>query len=92
MSDKEIKIAKILDDIQEIDSTLSAQIFDREKAEDIIRKHNQKDAMVAMINSPLSSHYVTFEIATDDMVKNNLLIIRQVLLNNLAKESGNGQA
>lgn len=85
MDDKELKCAKIVSDIKEIDDTLNSVYFDRQKAEDIIMKHTVTDITVAVINSPLSPGYTTFELATDDMVKNNLLIIRQVLFDNLAK-------
>ncbi|MDE6614303.1 MAG: hypothetical protein K2K24_02220 [Clostridia bacterium] len=90
MDIKELKCAKIVADIKEIDDTLNAIYFDRQKAENMIRKHSTTDETVAAINSPLSPSYTTFERATDDMVKNNLLIIREVLLGNLAKEQFNG--
>lgn len=85
MYDKELKCVKIVSDIKEIDDALTSAYFDRQKAEEIIRKHTVTDVTVAVINSPLIPGYTTFEQATDDMVKNNLLIIRQVLLGNLAK-------
>lgn len=90
MNEKELKCAKIVSDINEIDEVLNAVYFDRKKAEDIIRKHTATNETVAVINSPLSLGYTTFDRATDEMVKNNLLIIRQVLLDNLAKEQLNG--
>lgn len=90
MNEKELKCANIISDINEIDGVLSAIYFDRQKAEDIIRKHSTSDKTVAAINSPLSPGYITFDRATDDMVKNNLLIIRQVLMGNLTNEQFNG--
>lgn len=85
MDDKELKCAKIVSDIKEIDDALTSACFDRQKVEEIIRKHTVTDVTVAVINSPFTPGFTTFEQATDDMVKNNLLIIRQVLLGNLAK-------
>lgn len=82
------KVFKIEKDIQEIDDVLNPNaIFNRKKAEDIIRKHNATDTEVAIFNSPLNSYYVAFENATDKMVKNNLISIRNILAGKLLQES-----
>ncbi len=90
MNDKELKCANIKSDIDEIDEVLNAQAFDRKKGEDVIRKHNVTDETVAQINSPLVPGFMPFNQASDDMVRNNLVVIRQVLLAKLAKEQSNG--
>ncbi|MCM1368107.1 MAG: hypothetical protein NC184_04780 [Roseburia sp.] len=90
MLDKAVKTAKFEQDICEIDNVLNAQIFDRAIAENIIRNHNKTDEIVAIINSPLRQGFVTFEQASDDMVKNNLIMIRQVLQAKLVTEQNNG--
>lgn len=90
MYDKELRKANLEKDINEIDELLNATFFDRLKAENIIVKHNTTDETVAAINSPLSPHCTTFDCATDDMVRNNLVVIRQVLLAKLAKKQLNG--
>ena len=90
MNDKDVRKAKIEKDICEIDEILNAQIFDRKRAEDVIRKHNQTDEIVAAINSPLRAGYVPFEQAFDDMIINNLYLIKQVLQTKLVKEQING--
>lgn len=61
--DKVLDIAK---DIKEIEDVLNPNvIFDRIKAEDIIRKHN----------------------ATDEVVVQNLIVIRNILIVKLQQES-----
>lgn len=85
MNEKVIRKCKqISDDIKEINKILDN--FDRDKAEQIIKKHTLTDETVAVINSPLSPNFIPFNQAPDYMVKDNLIIIRQVLLDNLAKE------
>lgn len=84
-TDKVLDIAK---DIKEINDVLNPNvIFDRKKAEDIIRKHNVTDELVATFNSPLNPGYTTFEKATNEMVMNNLISIRNILVVKLQKES-----
>lgn len=83
--DKVLNIAK---DIKEIEDALNPNvIFDRKKAEDIIRKHNATDEFVATYNSPLNPGYTTFENATNEMVINNLISIRNILIVKLQQES-----
>ena len=83
--DKVVDIAK---DIKEINDVLNPNvIFDRKKAEDIIRKHNATDELVATFNSPLNPSYTTFEKATNEMVINNLISIRNILVVRLQQES-----
>ena len=83
--DKVVDIAK---DIKEINDVLNPNvIFDRKKAEDIIRKHNATDELVATFNSPLNPGYTTFENATNEMVINNLISIRNILVVKLQQES-----
>lgn len=82
--DKALKIER---DIQEIEEVLNPNtIFNRTKAENIIRKHNGEDEVVALYNSPINPDYVTFENATDEMVKNNLIFIRNILVGRLLQE------
>ena len=82
-----IKISK---DIQEITDVLNNPCgFDREKAEEIIKKHNTSNAKVAVMNSPLSPNYVRFEHATNDMVANNLVGILNILKLELVQEIKN---
>lgn len=81
------KVLKIERDIQEIEEVLNPNtIFIRTKAENTIRKHNGKDEVVALYNSPINPDYVTFENATDEMVKNNLIFIRNILVGKLLQE------
>lgn len=83
--DKVLDIAK---DIKEIEDVLNPNvIFDRIKAEDIIRKHNATDEVVATLNSPLNPSYTTFEDATNEMVVQNLMVIRNILIVKLQQES-----
>ena len=83
--DKVLDIAK---NIKEIEDVLNPNvIFDRIKAEDIIRKHNATDVVVATLNSPLNPSYTTFEDATNKMVVNNLIAIRNILIVKLQQES-----
>lgn len=82
------KILEIEKDIKEIEEVLNPNIiFNRMKAENIIRKHNIKDEVVALYNSPINPDYITFEIATNEMVKNNLISIRNILVRRLLHES-----
>ena len=86
-----MNVDKVLEtgkDIKEIEDVLKLNIvFNRMKAEDIIRKHNKTDAEIAIFNSPLNPYYVAFENATDEMVKNNLISIRNILIGKLLCES-----
>ena len=82
------KVLDISKDIKEIEDVLNPNvIFDRKKAEDIIRKHNATDELVATLNSPLNPGYTTFEKATNEMVMNNLISIRNILVVKLQQES-----
>ncbi len=69
----------LLNDINEIMKVLNNQIFDREKAQDIIRKHNVSNRKILIVNSPLNPGFVRFEYSTDEMIKNNLNIILKIL-------------
>ena len=77
------EIAQTTADVLEIQSVLipyqKGMPLDREKAEQIIRKHNSSDVIVAVMNSPLSPGLVTFEQATDQMLAQNLLNIQTLL-------------
>lgn len=77
------EIAKTTADVLEIQSVLipyqKGMPLNREKAEQIIRKHNSSDVLVAVMNSPLSSGFVTFEQATDQMLAQNLSNIQTIL-------------
>ncbi len=80
------KIISLVKDIEEIDNVINNNIFDRTKAEGIIRKHNLSNLEVAILNSPLNSGYTKFENATDNMIVNNLLQIKSILYAKLQKE------
>lgn len=80
------KIISLVKDIEEIDNVINNNIFDRTKAEGIIRKHNLSDLEIAFLNSPLNPGYTKFENATDNMVVNNLLQIKSILYAKLQKE------
>ena len=83
------KIVKIESDIAEIDSVLYNPLgFDTEKAKQIISKHNSTNAEVATLNSPMRADWIPFEQATPEAVKNNLIVIRNILVTDLAKEIG----
>lgn len=77
------EIAQTTADVLEIQSVLipyqKGMPLNREKAEQIIRKHNSSDVLVAVMNSPLSPGVVTFEQATDQMLAQNLLNIQTIL-------------
>jgi len=80
MDKSDVKKLKLLMDIDEIKSVLYNSFpFDRQKAEDIIKKHNASNLKVAVMNSPFNSDYVRFEQATDEMLKNNLITIIKIL-------------
>lgn len=85
------EIAKTTDDIFEIQSVLipyrQGKPLDREKAEQIIRKHNRSDIHVALMNSPSKSGFITFEQATDQMVAQNLESILIIFRAKLAGKS-----
>ena len=80
------KITSLQKDIKEIDDVINNYIFDREKAENIIRKHNFSDEEVALLNSPVNPGYTTFENATDEMIVNNLNLIKRILLTKLQQK------
>lgn len=81
------KVLEIVKDIKEIEDVLNPNtIFNRIKAEDIIRKHNTTDVEVAIFNSPMKPDYIAFENATDEMVRNNLISIRNILVGRLLQE------
>lgn len=90
MYDKELRKANLEKDITEIDELLNATFFDRLKAENIIVKHNTTDEIIGAYNSPLLPGFTPFNQASDDMVRNNLVVIRQILSAKLAKEQLNG--
>lgn len=77
------EMVKLLNDIDEIQDVLNrvnaGYPLDRRKAEDIIRKHNQTDPVVAASNFAPNSVYVTFEQATDSMYLDKLKSIRDYL-------------
>lgn len=77
------EIAQTTADVLEIQSVLipyqKGMPLNREKAEQIIRKHNSSDVLVAVMNSPLGPGFVTFEQATDQMLAQNLLNIQTIL-------------
>ena len=77
------EIAQTTADVLEIQSVLipyqKGMPLNREKAEQIIRKHNSSDVLVAVMNSPLSPGFVTFEQATDQMLAQNLSNIQKIL-------------
>lgn len=82
------KVLEIEKDIREIEEVLNPNtIFNRTKAENIIRKHNKTDMDIAIFNSPLNPYYVAFENATDEMVKNNLIFIRNILAGKILQEN-----
>lgn len=61
--------------------------LERKKAEDIIRKHNATDPVVAAYNSPILPGYVTFQQATDQMILQNLNTIQIYLSAKLTGKS-----
>ena len=82
------KVLNIANDIKDIEDVLNPNVvFDRTKAESIIRKHNITDKVVATLNSPLNPNYTTFENATNEMFVNNLIAIRNILIVKLQQES-----
>lgn len=86
------KILEIEKDIKEIEEVLNPNIiFNRVKAENIIRKHNIKDEVVSLYNSPINPDYITFKNAIDEMVKNNLISIRNILIGRLLHESSKNE-
>ena len=85
------EIAQTTADVLEIQSVLipyqKGMPLNREKAEQIIRKHNSSDVHVAIMNSPLNPGFVTFEQATDQMLAQNLSNIQTILGAKLAGKS-----
>ncbi len=74
---KKINLSKDIDEIKEV--LYNWFSFDRQKAEEIIRKHNLSNSKVAAMNSPTNPGYVKFENSTDEMIKNNLSQILKIL-------------
>lgn len=66
---------------------LNPTIFERMKTYDIIRKNKKADMDIAILNSSLNPYHVAFENATDEMVKNNLIFIQNILVGKLLQES-----
>lgn len=85
-NEKNIKILNLSKDINEILELLNNPYFDRNKAQDIIIKHNLNNEKVALVNSPLNPTYVRFEHSTDDMMKNNIVLILEILKADLSEE------
>ena len=84
--DKNIKLVNKINDIKEIEEVLNNPIFDRDKAQSIIVKHNTSNEKIAIVNSPLNPGIVRFEYSTDEMMRNNLNIILQILKAEYAEE------
>lgn len=83
-----VKLLNDIDEIQDVFCRVRAGYpLDRKKAEDIIRKHNLTDPLVAAYNSPIIPGYVTFEQATDQMVLGNLNTIQIYLSAKLTGKS-----
>ena len=82
---------KLRSDIQEIEAVLNryqqGMGFDRQKAEELIQKHNHSDIAVATYNSPIRPGWITFEQASDVTVYCNLVAIRNILLAELTGKS-----
>lgn len=82
---------KLRSDIHEIEAVLNryqqGMGFDRQKAEEIIQKHNRSDAAVAAYNSPLIPGWIAFEQASDEAMYCNLVAIRNILLAELTGKS-----
>ena len=82
---------KLRSDIHEIEAVLNGYQqgmgFDRQKAEEIIQKHNHSDIAVATYNSPIRPGWITFEQASDVTVYCNLVAIRNILLAELKGKS-----
>lgn len=77
--DKNIKIVNKINDIKEIEEVLNSPIFDRDKAQSIIVKHNTSNKKISVVNSPLNPGFVRFECSTDEMMRNNLNVILKIL-------------
>lgn len=85
-NEKNIKILNLSKDINEIVELLNNPYFDRNKAQEIIKKHNLSNEKIAAVNSPLNPEYVRFEYSTDDMLKNNIAFILEILKAELVEE------
>lgn len=84
------EVIRIQNDINEIDDIVyETNGFDRTKAISVIQKHNMTNFEVAIMNHPLRSGYTTFDCATNEMLANNLLGIKQILMAKLKAESLN---
>ena len=84
MYNKEIEIAKLNKDIKEIDDLFNKPIFDRNKAEEIIRKHNINDEAIGIFNSPINPNSRPFYMLPDESIKANLTVTRDYLIIKLA--------
>ena len=60
--------------------------FDRQKAEEIIRKHDVSEPAVAIMKSPLLRGWIPFRQANDDQVASNLIEIKTILEAELARK------
>ena len=75
-----VKLLNDIDEIQDVfDRVRAGYPLDRKKADDIIRKHNLTDPVVAASNFAPNSVYVTFEQATDSMCLDKLESIKSYL-------------
>ena len=75
-----VKLLNDIDEIQDVfDRVRAGYPLDRKKADDIIRKHNLTDPVVAASNFAPNSVYVTFEQATDSMYLDKLESIKSYL-------------
>lgn len=85
---KIIEITKDIDDIkQEIIHFETGTRFDRQRAIELIHKQNLSDEAVAIVNSPLNSNFITFDVATNESLYSNLKIIRTILNAKLLEET-----
>ncbi len=83
-----VKLLNDIDEIQDVfDRVRAGYPLDRKKAEDIIRKHNLTDPVVAASNFAPNSVYVTFEQATDSMYLDKLESIRVYLSGKLISKA-----
>ena len=89
--DKARKLADDKHDIEEIKKILNdynqGRKIDRAKAEEIIRRLNQKDIVVASYNSPWKPGWVSFQYATDEQFVDNLNATFQYLSKKMAAEA-----
>lgn len=87
-----IKLLNDIDEIQDVLNRVNAGcLLDRKKAEDIIRKHNLTDPVVAASNFAPNSVYVTFDQASDSMYLDKLEFIRSYLSSKLINKAKNSK-